>query len=43
MRHGVPIASNFGAQELVIMTGALDALVMDVQCIIPSMQELAQC
>ena len=43
MRHGVPIAANFGAQEMAIMTGALDALVMDVQCIIPSMQELAQC
>jgi len=43
MRQGVPIVTTFGSQELAIMTGALDALVMDVQCIIPGVQEVAAC
>jgi len=33
MRHGIPIAGNFLQQELAIVTGALEALVVDVQCI----------
>jgi anaerobic carbon-monoxide dehydrogenase catalytic subunit len=43
MRHGVPIAGNFLQQELAIVTGALDALVVDVQCIMQGIQDVAQC
>jgi len=43
MRQGVPLASNFGAQELAVMTGALDAMVMDVQCVAPGVQEVCAC
>jgi carbon-monoxide dehydrogenase catalytic subunit len=43
MRHGVPIAGNFLQQELAIVTGALDAMVVDVQCIMQGLQEVASC
>ncbi|MFC1942329.1 anaerobic carbon-monoxide dehydrogenase catalytic subunit [Chloroflexota bacterium] len=43
MRHGVPIAGNYLQQELAIVTGALDAMVVDVQCIMQSIQEVAKC
>ena len=43
MRHGVPIAGNFLQQELAIVTGALDALVVDVQCIMQGLVDVAQC
>jgi carbon-monoxide dehydrogenase catalytic subunit len=43
MRHGVPIAGNFLQQELAIVTGALDAMVVDVQCIMQGLADVAQC
>lgn len=43
MRHGVPLASNFAGAELVIVTGACDAMVVDVQCIFPSLASIAKC
>jgi carbon-monoxide dehydrogenase catalytic subunit len=43
MRHGVPIAGNFLQQELAIVTGAVDAMVVDVQCIFQSIQTVAEC
>ena len=43
MRHGVPIAGNFLQQELAITTGAVDAMVVDVQCIMQSLQNVASC
>jgi len=43
MRHGVPIAGNFLQQELAIITGALDAMVVDVQCIMQGLGEVAKC
>ncbi len=43
MRQGVPMATNFGSQELAIMTGVLDAMVMDVQCIAPGVKEVCDC
>jgi len=39
MRHGIPIAGNFLNQELVIATGAIELMAVDVQCV---MQGLAQ-
>ncbi|HUT54277.1 MAG TPA: anaerobic carbon-monoxide dehydrogenase catalytic subunit [bacterium] len=43
MRHGLPIAGNFLQQELAIITGALDAMVVDVQCIMQSLPDIAKC
>lgn len=42
-REGVAIATNFATQELAILTGAMDAMVVDVQCIMPSLRSLAEC
>ncbi|MFH1406555.1 MAG: carbon monoxide dehydrogenase, partial [Candidatus Omnitrophota bacterium] len=33
MRHGIPVAGNFLQQEMAIVTGAVDAMVVDVQCV----------
>ena len=43
MRQGVPVASSFSSQELVIVTGAVEAMVVDVQCIMPGIQRVAEC
>ena len=42
-RAGVAIATNFATQELAIMTGLVDAIVVDVQCIMPSLRSLCEC
>jgi carbon-monoxide dehydrogenase catalytic subunit len=41
MRHGVPIAGNFLQQELAIITGAVEMMVVDVQCCMPSLPDVA--
>ncbi len=41
MRHGVKIAGNFLQQELAVITGAVEAIIVDVQCIFPSLAELS--
>jgi carbon-monoxide dehydrogenase catalytic subunit len=43
LRHGIPVAGNFLQQELAIITGAVDAMVVDVQCEMQSIQNVAQC
>lgn len=43
MRHGIPIAGNFLQQELAIATGAVDLMVVDVQCVMPALGSIAQC
>jgi len=43
MRHGVPLAGNFLQQELALVTGAVEAMVVDIQCIYESLPEVAQC
>ncbi|MDQ7794843.1 MAG: anaerobic carbon-monoxide dehydrogenase catalytic subunit [bacterium] len=43
MRDGVYLASNVAGQELAIMTGALDAMIVDIQCIMPSVRAVAEC
>jgi carbon-monoxide dehydrogenase catalytic subunit len=43
MRQGVPILTNFASQELAIMTGAVDAMVVDIQCIMPGIQAVSEC
>ena len=42
MRHGIPTAGGFTNQELAVMTGLVDALTVDVQCIMPALTELSQ-
>ena len=43
MRHGVPMAGNFLSQENVVLTGACEAIVVDVQCIFPALGPLSKC
>lgn len=42
MRHGVKLAGNFLQQELAVITGAVEAVIVDVQCIFPSLAELSK-
>jgi anaerobic carbon-monoxide dehydrogenase catalytic subunit len=43
VRHGMPIAGNYLQQELAIITGAVDAMVVDVQCIMENLANVAAC
>ncbi len=43
MRHGIPIAGNFLQQELAIITGAVEVMMVDVQCIMPALDDIASC
>ncbi len=43
MRHGVPLAGNFLQQELALVTGAVDGMVVDVQCVMQGLAPLAKC
>jgi len=42
IREGIPLAGNFLQQELAILTGAVEAMVVDVQCIMEGLAPLAQ-
>jgi len=42
MRQGIPAAGNFLHQELSILTGAVEAMVVDVQCIMQALVSLAE-
>ncbi|MBZ5564773.1 MAG: anaerobic carbon-monoxide dehydrogenase catalytic subunit [Acidobacteriia bacterium] len=43
MRHGLPIAGNFLQQELAILTGAVEMMIVDVQCVMPSLPQVMRC
>jgi carbon-monoxide dehydrogenase catalytic subunit len=43
VRRGIPVAGNFLQQELAMITGAVDAFLVDVQCIMPGLVEVASC
>ena len=43
MRHGIPIAGNFLNQELVIATGAIELMAVDVQCVMQGLTTVAKC
>lgn len=43
MRQGMPVAGNYLHQELALLTGAVDLMVVDVQCIMPSLPQVASC
>jgi carbon-monoxide dehydrogenase catalytic subunit len=42
-RHGVPLCGTFLQQELAIVTGACDAMVVDIQCIMQNIAAVAEC
>ena len=42
MRRGIPVAGNFHQQELALVTGAVEMMVVDVQCVMPSLPEVAK-
>jgi carbon-monoxide dehydrogenase catalytic subunit len=42
-RHGIPTAGTYLQQELAIITGACDAMVVDVQCIFQNLANVAKC
>ena len=42
MRRGIPTAGGFTNQELAIMTGLIEAMVVDVQCIMPAVVEISK-
>lgn len=42
-RRGVNVAGNFLQQELALVTGVVDAMVVDLQCVMPSLPEIASC
>ena len=43
MRHGIPIAGNYLQQELAVITGAVESMIVDVQCIMQGLAELSKC
>ncbi len=42
-RHGIPLCGTFLQQELAIITGACDAMVVDIQCIMQNIANVAAC
>jgi len=42
-RHGIPTAATFLQQELAIITGACDAMVVDIQCIMQNLANVSKC
>jgi carbon-monoxide dehydrogenase catalytic subunit len=42
-RHAVPSCTHSVSQEMALLTGALDAIVVDYQCIMPSLVTVAEC
>ncbi len=43
MRHGIPHIGNFLSAEPVIVTGAIDAMGVDIQCIMQGLAPLSEC
>ncbi len=42
LRQGIPSAGNFLNQELAVMTGAVEAMIVDVQCIMQALGDLSK-
>jgi carbon-monoxide dehydrogenase catalytic subunit len=42
MRHGIPVAGSFLQQELAVVTGAVEMMLVDVQCCMPSLPDVAR-
>ncbi|MEJ2688904.1 MAG: anaerobic carbon-monoxide dehydrogenase catalytic subunit [Deltaproteobacteria bacterium] len=42
MRRGIPVAAGFVQQEMALATGAIEAMVVDVQCVMQSVADVAK-
>jgi carbon-monoxide dehydrogenase catalytic subunit len=42
-RHAIPACTHSVSQEMALLTGAVDAIVVDYQCIMPSLVTVAEC
>ncbi len=42
-RHGIPSCTHSISQEMALVTGAVDAMIVDYQCIMPSVASVAEC
>ncbi len=42
-RHGIPHAGNFSSTEAILVTGAVDAMAVDIQCIQQGLSKVADC
>ena len=42
MRRGIPVAGSFIQQEMVLATGAIEAMVVDVQCVMQSVAQVVK-
>ncbi|MBU1582035.1 MAG: anaerobic carbon-monoxide dehydrogenase catalytic subunit, partial [Proteobacteria bacterium] len=42
-RHGIPSCTHSVSQEMALLTGAVDAMIVDYQCIMPSVASVAEC
>jgi len=40
MRRGIPVAGSFVQQEMVLATGAVEAMIVDVQCVMQSVSDV---
>ena len=43
MRHGIPMAGNHLSSELTLVTGAVEMMIVDYQCIMPAISDVAAC
>ncbi|MBW2040589.1 MAG: anaerobic carbon-monoxide dehydrogenase catalytic subunit [Deltaproteobacteria bacterium] len=43
VRHGIPHAGNFSSTEEILVTGAVDAMAVDIQCIKQGLVSVAAC
>jgi carbon-monoxide dehydrogenase catalytic subunit len=43
MRHGIPMAGNHLTTELALVTGAVEMMIVDYQCIMPAISDVAAC
>ncbi|KPJ87388.1 MAG: carbon monoxide dehydrogenase [Spirochaetes bacterium DG_61] len=43
MRHGIPVAGSVMQQELAVLTGAVELMLVDVQCIYPGLNYVTNC
>lgn len=42
-RYGIPLAGNVVLQEQIISSGMIDAIAVDLQCVMPSLADLCEC
>jgi len=42
MRRGIPVAGSFVQQEMVLATGAVEAMIVDVQCVMQSVAQIVK-